>query len=78
MTCTRPQCKRAWLLFEPYKCELCGSMNFERVPLAWDDKGRKLYHCRTCKKTYAVARQVVFETMADAEREAEEDDDGHS
>lgn len=66
MTCIRMQCKRAWILGEPYRCQACKSLDFERLEMQWDNDGRKLYRCNKCQKTYAIHHRT-FEAVIDSE-----------
>jgi predicted nucleic-acid-binding Zn-ribbon protein len=69
MTCGRMQCRRAWLLNEPWRCPECKSMDFERVEMTWDSEGRKLYRCGQQNKTFAIQHRT-FETVTETETEA--------
>lgn len=61
MTCTRSQCRRAYILFELAKCPNCGSYDFRRLMGQEDKIGNKLYECANCG-VVVDRRRVVIET----------------
>lgn len=71
LTCGRMQCRRSWLLREPWRCEVCKSLDFERVGIQADQDKPKVYHCGNCKKNYVIKGRTV-ETLAETEAEAED------
>lgn len=67
MTCERKQCIRSFVLFEPWNCPKCKSMDFARIPHGYDNQDKKLYNCAKCGTLAIRGGYVEVPTLHEGE-----------